>query len=294
MPLIRSVLSCSVTTRRVCPESTQRRSAASAVALMSIVTTAGYRRHHLPRLLLVQVEDAREHPRLARVELAAAAALGDQQLEVVGGRGLVELRLGVHADRPQHRVGHGVERPDERLEGHPEQLERARRAAHRGLGVGDREDLRHLLADRDVQRGGDEVGDRRARSASDTPWGTESPSRLSIRLAIAGSPMKPMPSEAIVMPSWQADRYSSMRSICMRGQARPPRRPPRPSRPCLDVRARTRPNSAATKKPLAATSTATPSSRRSSVIGPLGPQVRGPVRAYFEVRRRPSERRRGR
>ncbi len=38
---------------------------------------------------------------------------------------------------------------------------------------------------------------------------------------MAGSPMKPMPSEAIVMPSWQADRYSSMRSSC-----RPARRAP--------------------------------------------------------------------
>ena len=42
--------------------------------------------------------------------------------------------------------------------------------------------------------------------------------------AIAGSPRKPMPSEVIVMPSWQADRYSSMCSICLRTSAAP-RRP---------------------------------------------------------------------
>ena len=42
--------------------------------------------------------------------------------------------------------------------------------------------------------------------------------------AIAGSPRKPMPSEVIVMPSWHADRYSSMCSICLRTSAAP-RRP---------------------------------------------------------------------
>ena len=49
------------------------------------------RRHHLARLLLVQVEDAGEHPRLARVELAAELRLGDQQLEVLGRAALVQL-----------------------------------------------------------------------------------------------------------------------------------------------------------------------------------------------------------
>ncbi len=37
--------------------------------------------------------------------------------------------------------------------------------------------------------------------ASDRPCETESPIADSSRLAIAGSPMKPMPSEAIVIPS---------------------------------------------------------------------------------------------
>ena len=34
-----------------------------------------------------------------------------------------------------------------------------------------------------------------------------SPKSGSIRSAIAGSPRKPMPSEASVIPNWQADRY---------------------------------------------------------------------------------------
>ena len=75
------------------------------------------------------------------------------------------------------RVGRRVQRPDQRLEGHPERLEQARGAAGRALGVGDRVDLRHLLADRDVQRGGDEVGDAerdrqgRRRAGSVSPSG---------------------------------------------------------------------------------------------------------------------------
>ena len=57
-----------------------------------------------------------------------------------------------------------------------------------------------------------------------------------------------MPSEVIVMPSWQADRYSSIRSICLSTSAAP-RRPSSRScstRPC---EARTSANSAATKSP---------------------------------------------
>ena len=82
---------------------------------------------------------------------------------------------------------------------------------------------------------------------------------------MAGSPKKPIPSEAIVMPSWQAARYSSMRSIWTSVSAAPflPS-----SRICSTrlSRARTSANSAATKKPLAATSTATPRRKRNSVI----------------------------
>ena len=82
---------------------------------------------------------------------------------------------------------------------------------------------------------------------------------------MAGSPMKPMPSEAIVMPSWQADRYSSMWSIWCAAR-RAPFLPSSASSSIFVPRARTSANSAATKKPLAATSTATPISSSSWVI----------------------------
>src|SRR3982750_2534062 len=51
------------------------------------------------------------------------------------------------------------------------------------------------------------------------------PSHGSASSAIAGSPRKPMPSEASVMPNWHADRYSlRLSSICTTGGAR--RAPP--------------------------------------------------------------------
>ena len=125
----------------------------------------------------------------------------------------------------------------------------------RALGVHDRVDLRHLLAERDVERGGEQVGDRERDRPAATPWRDHVAERVLEQTArSAGSPRKPMPSEAIVMPSWQAERYSSIWSICLSASAAP-RLPS--SRICSmrDWRARTSANSAATKKPLAATST---------------------------------------
>jgi hypothetical protein len=118
------------------------------------------RRHHLSRLLLVQVEDAREHPRLARVQLPAALAARDDQLQVLGRADVLELRARVNADQPEDPVRSRVERPDQGVEDTPEQLERTRHAHQRLLGVDDRVDLRHLLAEGDVEGGRDQVGER--------------------------------------------------------------------------------------------------------------------------------------
>src|SRR6185312_9767688 len=58
-----------------------------------------------------------------------------------------------------------------RVEDAPEQLERARHAHGGLLGVDDRVDLRNLLAEGDVERGGDQVrqrqGDRQRRTVRD-------------------------------------------------------------------------------------------------------------------------------
>ena len=85
MPLTRSGLSSSITTSRVWPEATQR--AAPPRRCRDVDRHHGRdRRHHLARLLLVQVEDAVEHLRLARVELPAGCAARDQHAQLLGGR----------------------------------------------------------------------------------------------------------------------------------------------------------------------------------------------------------------
>jgi hypothetical protein len=114
-----------------------------------------------------------------------------------------------------------------------------------------------------------------------TPWPTTPPSGSSSRFAIAGSPMKPIPIEAIVIPSWQAERYSSILSSWS-SASEAPRSPS--SRSCSSrvSRARTSANSAATKKPFAATSTRTPSSSRSSITLPAPVGRKAVVSGYFE------------
>ena len=91
-------------------------------------------------------------------------------------------------------------------------------AARDALGLDDRVDLRDLLAGGDVQRRDEHVGDARSRSATASAVREASPKSGSSRSAIAGSPRKPMPSEASVMPNWQADRYW-LRSSCWRAAA---------------------------------------------------------------------------
>ena len=82
----------------------------------------------------------------------------------------------------------------------------------------------------------------------------------SIRFAIVGSPIAPRASEAIVIPSWQAARYSSSDPICLRTSRRTP-----VSGPVIrSGRADTSANSAATKNPL--TSTSTTMASRATVV----------------------------
>src|SRR5919106_161464 len=120
MPFTRSWLSSSVTTSRVWPEETQRR-----LDVLGEVDRDDRRRrrHHLPRLLLVQVEDAGEHPGLAGVELAAGERLLDEDLELLGRLALYQAPAGPHAEYAQDRVRGAVEQHDERMEHPREQLQ---------------------------------------------------------------------------------------------------------------------------------------------------------------------------
>ena len=95
MPFTRSRSSFSVTTRRVWPLETQQPQRRFDVLRDVERDDRRDRRHHLARLLLVQVEDAAEHARLAGVDVPAGVGLGDQALELVGR---APFALPVHVD----------------------------------------------------------------------------------------------------------------------------------------------------------------------------------------------------
>ena len=93
------------------------------------------------------------------------------------------------------------------------------------------------------------------------------PKTGSSSFASEGSPRKPIPIEAIVIPIWQAESDSSILSSCST-TASAPLSPSSASCSILPRRLRTSANSAATKKPLTATSRSRRTSRR-TLIGYL-------------------------
>ena len=117
--------------------------------------------------------------------------------------------------------------------------------------------------------------------ASESPAATPCerlPKIGSISSASAGSPRKPMPIEAIVIPIWQAESDSSILSSCST-TASAPASPSSASCSILPRRLRTSANSAATKKPLIAINSSRRTSRRTLI---------GYAARYFGLgRRRP-------
>ncbi len=108
--------------------------------------------HHLAGLLLMQVEDAGEHPRLAGVEVAAGVGLGDQALELIGGAaaGLVAHVDSEHLEDPRGDCG---DRADDGAEEDAEPLQGAGDAASDALGAVDGVELGdHLPEDRAARR----------------------------------------------------------------------------------------------------------------------------------------------
>ena len=111
----------------------------------------------------------------------------------------------------------------------------------------------------------------------------ERPPKIGSRsFASEGSPRNPMPIEAIVIPTWQADRDSSILSSCSTTAAAPDS-PSSASCSILPRRLRTSANSAATKKPLIATRTSSRTSR-SALIGYLARYFGGGRLRPFGVR----------
>jgi hypothetical protein len=120
----------------------------------------GSRRHHLARLLLVQVEHALEHVRLVGVQLAVALAAPDQHAQLLCGRRLA-VAFDLDPQNPaDHEVGGVVQRPDHGMQPDAEPLQRPGAPARDRLGVRDRRHLRRLLADDHVRRRHQQVGER--------------------------------------------------------------------------------------------------------------------------------------
>ena len=127
IPRMRSVFWFSVTSRRVWPESMQRRSAASTVSETSTVTTAGigvitWRASCSCRWKTPESITASPGSSLPLPWLRAISSLRSSELVTSSNSALAST-----PSVAQHRVRGGVERPDERLEHDPEELQAARR-----------------------------------------------------------------------------------------------------------------------------------------------------------------------
>src|SRR6266511_4116124 len=104
------------------------------------------------------------------------------------------------------------------------------------------------------------------RAVVNGPLNARKAARNPARRRAVCSAMKPIPIEAIVIPTWQAERYSSIRSICP-SACWAPRVPSSASASSRDLRERTSANSAATNRPLTSTSRSRKTRRRTFMAG---------------------------
>ena len=93
------------------------------------------RGHHLARLLLVQVEDAAEHPASPGSSVPPGCELSMICLQVLGGVLLLEV-LGVDAEEPHDRVGDALSAKVNGARRRAEPVQRPRDAARGPLGAG--------------------------------------------------------------------------------------------------------------------------------------------------------------
>ncbi len=192
MPRTRSGLSSSITTRRVCPEETQRCSASSTVAEESTVTTAGIGvitsrascscRWKTPVSIVASF--ASMSPWLPEVWIRErrSSTLWCSSID----SGLTPNRRTIAFEAVDSAQVNGAEMTRKKRSG-------AASSRATALGAVDRDHLRHLLADRDVERGRDREGEDRSEIAVAAPCSSGPSSAGSISVAIAGSPRKPMP-----------------------------------------------------------------------------------------------------
>ena len=94
------------------------------------------------------------------VEETLAARFAEQLGELVRGVGRLQLVLGLHLHHAQQAVGGVVEQPDERVRQlHPGDVHR-HQPQREPFGLGDRQVLRHHLADQDVRHGDERERER--------------------------------------------------------------------------------------------------------------------------------------
>src|SRR5262249_40554203 len=125
-------------------------------------------------------------------------------------------------------------------------------------------------------------------SVTATPCERE-PNAGLIRVACEGSIRAPMPIEAIVIPTWQADRYSSI-SASSESTIEARLLPWEASCSSRDRRDRTSANSAATKTPLTTIRSRSRTRRSALIVARLAQALgRRTARTYFEGGRRRSQ-----
>ncbi len=211
IPLTRSGLSSSITTSRVWPELTQRRSAASTVSEASTVTTAGIGvitsrascscRWKTPPS--IPASPGSSVPPI--LELSMICFRSSEVWRSSRSFGLTPKRRTIALENALSAIVTGAVATRNQFSGRE-----TRRAVRSALAIASIfGTCSPMLMWRAVTR--------TKASASEIPTATpceRPPKTGSISFATAGSPRKPIPIEAIVIPIWQAESDSSILSSC--------------------------------------------------------------------------------
>ena len=120
------------------------------------------RDHRVLHVALGEVDDAIDHQRQLRRQIAAVAGLGDEVLEVVGRGTAVDVFDGFDAKQAQKGLGRPVEDDDQPPEDAEIDQRRARERAGQRIRRGDREILRIQLPEDHLHDRGQRQGDHRA------------------------------------------------------------------------------------------------------------------------------------
>ena len=279
IPLTRSGLSSSMTTSRVWPEETQRRSAVSTESVKSIVTTAGigvitarascsWRWKTPPS---IPASPASRVPPIRELSMicfrSSAVCFSSMLVGSTPNSRTTEFEIAL---RP---LVTGAVTSRNQFSGR--ETRRAVRSAWEIASIfGTCSPMLMWIA---VTRAKAKIRESAAAAPCERPPKTGSRS-----FASEGSPRNPIPIEAIVIPTWQAESDSSILSSCSI-TASAPASPSSASASTLPRRLRTSANSAATKKPLIATRSSSRTSR-SALIGYLARYFGGGRLRPFGVR----------